>query len=171
MRKLTLVAASVLSLAMASGCGSDDLSGPEVQPQAAFRARLEGASVMPPVVSNAGGAAYLEFQTAVTEPGADSRVFYSLQISGVSGTSQILLRHGATGQNGEVLYTLCGPTAVRACQAGPRLEMAGIVEAAELRGFPAEMSQLRQMVEAGQTYVEVQTKAHLAGELRGQLRP
>ena len=169
MLRRTCVFASVLIAALGSGCG-DDLDDPNKVPeqQQRFGATLDGASVVPSVASNAAGSAFLQFENASSQSGEG--LFYGFQISGVRAATWVLLRRGQVGQNGDVLWVFCGLLEFRACPAGERIEMAGLIEASDFRGRGVDMNGLRRAIEAGETYLQVDSKRFPGGELRGQLQ-
>ena len=169
MLRLTCVFASALIAALGSGCG-DELDDPNEAPKSPqrFGASLDSSSVVPAVASNATGAAVLQFESATSQPGED--LFYEFQISGVHEATWVLLRRGQAGQNGDILWVFCGLLEFRACPAGERIEMAGLIDASQFWGRGVDVNRLRTAIETGEAYIEVDSERFPSGELRGQLQ-
>jgi hypothetical protein len=124
-------------------------------------APLRGEEVVPPVDTQARGL----FRLSTS---AEDRAEFALELEGVGEVTSVELRSGPPGSEGPLLATLYSqardgsslPTAARLTDevlAGGKLEGEGL-------------DALLSLLPTGETYVEVKTRAHEEGELRGQLR-
>ncbi|RYZ00891.1 MAG: CHRD domain-containing protein, partial [Comamonadaceae bacterium] len=142
-RAALLAGAVLLGL---SGCApfSPALSGEHV-----FEAALEGRQEVPPVATAATGQARLHYDSR-------SQVLdWSVSHSGVDGRVTAAHLHGPAGP-GQVAAIV--------------IPLSGNLDAPPIRGrlriTPEQFEQLR----SGQWYVDLHTRQHPQGELRGQLR-
>jgi hypothetical protein len=85
----------------------------------------------------------------------------------------IQIHLGTSGENGPtVLLSLCNEKKGKGdCREGPGLSVAGVLEENELKGplKGSSFSELIRLIESGESYVYVQSRAHPDGEIRGQI--
>lgn len=127
-----------------------------------FRARLTGASEVPPVETNASGTARLRvlkegllLQTAVL-------------LRRIENVTQAHIHLGQPGENGPVvafLLSLTDPVDFRRGRITRTLTRGDLV--GPLAGQP--LSALIEQIRAGNAYVNVHTTEHPDGEIRGQV--
>lgn len=121
-----------------------------------YRATLNGASEVPPVVTRGSGTADVEFDTTTR-----AIVSWGLEFSRLSGPATAAYIHcGAPpGANAGASIALGLPGI-------PGIESPYIVA----RTVPLTNTQIAEL-QAGMCYVDVDTAAHKNGEIRGQLMP
>jgi hypothetical protein len=129
-----------------------------------FKTKLKGSQEVPPVKTKASGEAiFREFE-------GKRRMIYRLYVSDIENVTAAHIHNGKKGENGPpVLILYRGPK-----KAGKFSGMIaeGIVTNYELLG-PLEgktLRALKEMIYAGDAYVNVHTVQHPDGEIRGQLR-
>lgn len=142
MRPLSAPALGFVVLACLSGIAS-------AQTMMTFTAQLSGASEVPPVTGSGQGAATVQVNPATRQIG------WAVTYSGLSGPVKAAHIHGPAGpsQNGPVMIPFTG-----------NLQ-------SPFKGSATLTAQQMSALEAGQTYVNLHTAQHPAGEIRGQLVP
>lgn len=128
-----------------------------------FFAKLRGSEEVPPVQTNATG-------EAVFKVSENERMMqYRLTVSNLANFTQAHIHLGRRGENGPVVAFLFGPV-------DPGITVSqGVVQGTlsqrdligPLEGQP--FSELLNQMQAGNTYVNVHTKRHPDGEIRGQI--
>jgi len=129
-----------------------------------FEASLSGNEEVPPVQTKARGKA--KFQ--LTDEG--DKLTYTLIISSIKDVIGCYVYKGKKGKNGPPVINLF--TEPRKEDVAGTLLAGGKVEPylliGPLKGKPVKA--LIQLMQAGQAYVNIQTKNHPEGEIRGQIR-
>lgn len=153
--RLPIVATAALALAIAlaaNGQGNKDK----------FGAMLKGSSEVPPVDVKATGTA------AFTVSGTS--VDYKITASGLSGDATAAHIHlGATTASGGVVVGF--PAKAMSNDGKGSVTISGSFTAADLKSNPTvkTFDDLLAQMRAGNTYVNIHTAAHPAGEIRGQI--
>jgi hypothetical protein len=133
----------------------------------AFSAYLNGNAMVPPVKTEATAGARFDF----TPDGKSMRFNLSLQKLNNATTIQIHL--GAAGKEGPPVVTLYsfGPSSQLQEGKLPGIQARGMITAANLEGSlkGKPLSDLLKEIQSGNAYVQVRTKQHPDGELRGQI--
>ncbi|MDH3499446.1 MAG: S-layer homology domain-containing protein [Acidimicrobiia bacterium] len=131
-----------------------------------YTAELSGDSEVPAVTSNDRG------RVALIDTGDELWYTLTMQPGQTEEVTAAHIHAGVPGTNGSVLATLFsgGPDGD-----GGRL-VQGLIADADLApvpgaGFDGNYSTLVRMLKAGETYVNVHTVAHPAGEVRGDIYP
>ena len=143
-RALTLLTVSLLGLGLWAGTAQ---AAPE-----SFKVSLTGAQQVPSVETAGTGSADFTYDPATRE------LSWTITYRGLSGPVTMAHLHGpaAQGKNSGVQIWLTA-------QGSP-------VES-PIRGHATLTAEQAQQLAAGEWYVNVHTKAHPAGEIRGQVRP
>jgi len=143
-RRLVLVAAALASVGLAA-------SGAIAAP-ATFAVPLSGAQQVPPVQTKGNGTATLTYDPATR------RLTWSVTFSGLSSDATMAHFHGpaTTGKNAGVLIWI---SKQRTPPASP------------ITGETTLTPEQAQQFMAGDWYVNVHTKEHPGGEIRGQVMP
>ena len=84
----------------------------------------------------------------------------------------IQIHLGTPGENGPTVLSLCNEKKGKGhCREGPGLSVAGVLEENDLKGplKGSSFGELIRLIESGESYVYVQSRAHPDGELRGQI--
>jgi CHRD domain len=132
-----------------------------------FGAQLSGKDCVPAVDTQAHGQATFQLSPD------GSSLSYTLSVTDVEDVSMAHIHLAAAGQNGPVaawLYPSAPPPSVKAGKFSGTLAQ-GTITAANLAG-PLKGKTLGDLVEqikSGKAYVNVHTKAHPGGEIRGQI--
>ncbi|HEX5164623.1 MAG TPA: CHRD domain-containing protein [Thermomicrobiales bacterium] len=137
------------------------IRGP-VQPlaRATLRAALKGENEIPPVLTNASGAALLTFD-------AEDRAFgFQVALTAVEGLTSVQIRVGAVNENGPVAATLY---AVSTPQQYFNDVLTGTIRVDDIQGMT--MERLVYLMLTGDAYVNVHTVFNPDGLIRGQLGP
>jgi hypothetical protein len=126
-----------------------------------YKAKLYGANQVPPISSKAKGVA-----TFVVSPDGTSMRF-KIVVSGLKEPTAAHIHMGAAGTNGDVVAVLY-PSATTS-NAGVFAE--GVITSSDLVGplMNKSLSDLIEHMNSGNTYVNVHTKGHPDGEIRGQI--
>ena len=126
-----------------------------------YSAKLSGANQVPPIRSKARGSA-----TFVVSPDSMS-ISYTIRTRGLKDVTAAHIHLGAAGKNGDVVVVLYPSTA--APKAG--ILARGVITSADLVGpmMNKTLSDLLDAMNSGDTYVNVHTKAHPDGKIRGQI--
>jgi hypothetical protein len=139
---------SLLALVPLAWAGS---AGVALAAAKSFSVPLTGAQQVPPVDTKGSGTAHLTYDAATRE------VTWSITFSQLS--SPVTMAHfhdGAQGANGPVTVWL---------------STKGKAAASPIRGKATLTPDQAQQFTAGQWYINVHTKDHPAGEIRGQVMP
>jgi hypothetical protein len=133
-----------------------------------FKADLTGNQEVPPVKTKATGHA-----TFKLNPEGQS-LHYQVTVANLQDTTMAHLHLGPAGKNGPVAVWLYPPSPPGVLKPGA---FSGVLAEGEitaqnlvgpLKGKPLQA--LIQDIKAGQTYVNVHTRMHPEGELRGEIR-
>lgn len=135
------------------------------QQQQDYDANLTGSSEVPPVTTNASGLAELELNDDGDE------MSFDIQVEDIEGATQAHIHQGSEGENGDPVVWLFNSTE-------PTDEEDGTLESGD---FTAEdfvgplqgqnMTDLVELMDDGQAYVNVHTEANPGGEIRGTVVP
>jgi hypothetical protein len=151
----------LLSLLLASlGMNTDKSAGPPD-----FKAALLGNEEVPPVETKAKGEAKFEFHEGRDE------LAYSVVLKNIADVTAAHIHKGKKGGNGPPVVDLFREP--RKKDVTGTLFSEGTIAAYQLMG-PLEgkpFQSLIQMIRAGDAYVNVHTKKHPEGEIRGQIMP
>jgi hypothetical protein len=129
-----------------------------------FSAHLSGRDEVPAVETKAQG------QLVIHRMKDGAELHYKLTVSNLNDVTGAHLHHGAVGANGDVVVNLLPNPPAAGTVNGPLAE--GPITAASLTG-PLAGQTLQSLFDAiarGEIYVNVHTKAHPDGEIRGQVR-
>jgi hypothetical protein len=129
-----------------------------------FHAILEGEEEVPPVDSDAKGAAIFRTSNDGTE------LNYRLIVANIEDVTAAHIHLAPRGENGDIVAFLFNPeTPTDGREFGILAE--GTITSADLVGplEGATLSELIDEMEAGNTYVNVHTVEHPSGEIRGQI--
>lgn len=159
--------AAPLALALMAGLfvACDDSTDPDIS--ALFQASLTGANEVPPVTTAATGTARFELNDDETA------INYTLNIGSLTGATVSHIHFGATGVNGPVIVFLWGPINAPGVNfTNQQVVKSGTITANDVQpaaGFDGQFSTLINEMRAGNTYVNVHSVAHAAGEIRSQI--
>ena len=135
-------------------------------PESVFDTQLSGDNEIPAV--NSGGSGY----AALTLSEDGSSIDYRLYVHDLDDVIQAHVHVGAATENGPVAVFLFGPADPPVASDGLLAE--GTITEADLTAtagvFDGSMAQFIQLMEDGETYVNVHTAAHPSGEIRGQIK-
>jgi hypothetical protein len=145
-------------------------SSPSSQSDKIFSARLTGDKEVPPVDTDATA------RIRLTSNSQDS-LDYQLSVSNLNGVvTGAHIHRGTAGTNGPVVANLNIGGAFASASAGggaatTSTSTGGTISSAELKGPLAgkHISDLIKLIEDGQAYVNIHTRQHPNGEIRGQL--
>ena len=129
-----------------------------------FHAILEGDEEVPPVDSDAKGAAIFRTSNDGTE------LHYRLIVANIEDVTAAHIHLAPRGENGDIVAFLFDPEEPTEGRTNGVLAE-GTITSADLVG-PLEGSTLSELIdeiEAGNTYVNVHTVDHPSGEIRGQI--
>jgi len=140
--------------------GAADKSGG----QHSFKAELSGSEEVPPVKTEARGQATIQ----VSKGG--NQLTYVLSISHIKGVTAAYIQAGRKGENGPLVIELFPEPKKE--DIGGTLLAEGKIEPYLLVGPLQEGSvhSLIQLMEAGGAYINILTKKHPNGEIRGQIK-
>jgi len=131
-----------------------------------FTATLSGTAQVPAVDTTAAGTATFRLNAA------GDTLNYTINVTGIQDPAAAHIHMGAAGKNGPPVVVLY-PTDASPAQTGAYSGVLakGSITAASLVGPLAgkTVADLVEQIKAGNTYVNVHTKAHAGGEIRGQL--
>jgi hypothetical protein len=129
-----------------------------------FHAILEGDEEVPPVDSDAQGAAIFRTSNDGTE------LNYTLIVANIEDVTAAHIHLAPRGENGDIVAFLFDPEEPTEGRTNGVLAE-GTITSEDLVGPLAEatLSELIDEMEAGNTYVNVHTVEHLSGEIRGQI--
>ena len=132
-----------------------------------FTATLSGSDQVPAVDTSAKGEATFQLS-----PSGDS-LTYTISVSDIEDASAAHIHIGAMGKNGPPVAMLY-PTDASPAKAGKfsGVLAKGTITATSFMGSMngKTVADLVTQIEGGNTYVNVHTKAHPGGEIRGQLK-
>ncbi len=129
-----------------------------------FQANLSGNEEVPPVETKARGEAKFQFSKE------GDKLTYTLSASNIKDVTGCGIHKGKKGENGPPVINLF--TEPRKEDVSGTLLAKGKMEAYLLTG-PVKgksVNSLIQLIETGEAYVNIQTKKHPEGEIRGQIR-
>ncbi|HUB13944.1 MAG TPA: CHRD domain-containing protein [Acetobacteraceae bacterium] len=139
---------SLLALVPLAWAGS---AGAALAAAKSFDVPLTGAQQVPPVTTQGSGTAHLTYNAATRE------VTWSITFSKLSSPATMAHFHdGAQGTNGPVVVWL---------------STKGKAPVSPFRGHATLTPDQAQQFTSGQWYINVHTKDHPAGEIRGQVMP
>lgn len=146
---------ATVSLTTTKGHDEDDDEGEERE----FRAELSGENEVPTVETEASG----EFEMELDEDGESAE--YELDVDDIEDVTAAHIHMGSEGENGDVVVSL----STDGLDDGESAE--GTFDADDLEGplEGQEMSDLIELIEDGEAYVNVHTEENPDGEIRGQL--
>lgn len=129
-----------------------------------FHAILEGDEEVPPVDSDAKGAAIFRTSNDGTE------LNYRLIVANIEDVTAAHIHLAPRGENGDIVAFLFDPEEPTEGRTNGVLAE-GTITSADLVGPPkvSTLSELIDEMEAGNTYVNVHTVEHPSGEIRGQI--
>lgn len=152
--KLALAGGLLITLATLGAAQTyGDSAKPQSKPQA-FSAMLSGAHEVPAV--NAIGTGMAKFVVK-----NDSTITYDITLKGVPDVTAAHIHLGAEGASG-------APVATLTKGGDPGGKISGTISPKDLHG--ATMPQLITAMKSGGAYVNVHTKTHPDGEVRGQIQ-
>jgi hypothetical protein len=140
--------------------------GPSGSSPVRFQVNLTGSEVVPPVDTSASGIFFLYVEAG---PNGQYNISYELDVKDIVDVTAAHIHMAVKGAEGPVIVTLFNGPAKTGSFTGP-LAQGSILET----DFTGPMSgktfaDLTAAVLAGETYVNVHTKAYPNGELRGQI--
>ncbi len=122
-----------------------------------YYAQLSGKNMVPPVMTKASGHAKFTF-------GKDGKsLHYLVYVAHIDSVFMIHIHHAPKGKN--------GPIAVWLFKSKPVNVSGGVIAQGNITNKEINLDTLRTWMEEGNTFVMVHTKAHTAGEIRGQIYP
>jgi hypothetical protein len=129
-----------------------------------FYATLEGEQEVPPVDSDAKGFAIFRLSNDGTE------LEFQVIVANIENVTAAHIHLAPIGENGDIVAFLFNPEAPTEGRTNGVLAE-GTITSADLVGplEGATLSELIDEMEAGNTYVNVHTVEHPAGEIRGQI--
>ena len=134
----------------------------------AFVAHLSGHEEVPPVHTRAQGQAVFR----VSSDGL--HIHYQVNVANISDITQAHIHLAGVGMNGPVVAWLypAAPPSVLMPGRFQGVLAAGVITEANLVGPLAgqTLGDLMERIQAGETYVNLHTLAHPAGEVRGQIQ-
>jgi Cu/Zn superoxide dismutase len=140
-----------------------------------FSARLTGDKEVPPVDTDATG------RIRLTANSQQDALDYQLSVSNLNGVATgAHIHRGSAGTNGPIVAnlnirgTFAGASASASAGGGSAMtstSTSGTITSADLKGPLAgkQVSDLIKLIEDGKAYVNVHTRQHTNGEIRGQL--
>jgi hypothetical protein len=154
------------STSTTSGSTSTSSAAGPGQAAAKFEIPLTGAEVVPPVQTTASGTFFLFLEA---QPSGSYNISYRLDVSNIVDVTAAHVHLGAKGAEGDVIFPLFTGPQKAGSFTGTLAE--GAFDAQGLAGSMAgkTIPELAAAVLAGQTYVNVHTKAYPNGEIRGQI--
>jgi Cu/Zn superoxide dismutase len=155
----------------ATATASAGLSSSSTPYDKEFSARLTGSKEVPPVDTDATG------RVRLTANSQQHELVYQLYVSNLNGVvTGAHIHRGSTGTNGPVVANLNIGGAFASASAGDgsasaSISSGGTITSADLKGPLAgkQVSELIKLIEDGKAYVNVHTRQHPNGEIRGQL--
>lgn len=151
----------LVSVLLASFGMASDKSGRELD----FKAELSGNEEVPAVKTQAKGEAKFSLSKG------EDRLTYTVVLHGIENVTAAHVHKGKRGENGPPVADLFkepkGKTAT------DTLLSEGVIFAYDLIGplKGKSIKSLMEMIEAGDAYVNVHSKDHPEGEIRGQIMP
>ncbi len=132
-----------------------------------FTATLSGKDQVPAVDTSAKGEATFQLNSA------GDALTYTITVTDIEDASAAHIHMAPVGKNGQPVVMLY-PTDVSPAKAGKYSGVlaTGTITAASLIGplHGKTVADLVEQINAGNTYVNVHTKAHAGGEIRGQIK-
>jgi hypothetical protein len=159
-----IASAAVLLILAAISAATTTISSYAQTTSSIFRATLEGEQEVPPVDSDAKGFAIFRLSNDGTE------LEYKVIVANIEDVTAAHIHLAPKGENGDIVAFLFNPEAPTEGRTNGALAR-GTITSADLVGplEGATLSELIDQIEAGNTYVNVHTVEHPAGEIRGQI--
>jgi Cu/Zn superoxide dismutase len=167
--------AQLKGFATAAAVTATATTGPSSSSAKEFSARLTGDKEVPPVDTDATG------RVRLTANSQQDALDYQLSVSNLNGVATGAHVHrGSAGTNGPIVAnlnirgTFAGASASASAGDGSAMtstSTGGTITSADLKGPLAgkQVSDLIQLIQDGKAYVNVHTRQHPNGEIRGQL--
>ena len=164
-KKISSVATLLILVAVSATAATTTISSSYAQTiPSLFYAILEGEEEVPPVDSDAKGAAIFRTSNDGTE------LNYRLIVGNIEDVTAAHIHLAPRGENGDIVAFLFDPEEPTEGRTNGVLAE-GTITSEDLVG-PLEGSTLSELIdemEAGNTYVNVHTVEHPSGEIRGQI--
>lgn len=128
-----------------------------------FRAHLSGDGVVPPVDTDAQGQATFKLR-----PAADA-IDFKLNVANVDDVIGAHVHHAPPGENGSIVVFLYGDPFAEAVTVNGTLAEGTITADDVIGPFDGDFDALVTAIADGEASVQVHTKAHPPGEIRGQI--
>ncbi len=156
---LILVGILVISLVLVF---TINLSSIYAQNEVKYNAKLQGSNVLPPVNTTAAG-------RAVIFVGDDS-LRWKLNVTGISDPTMVHMHVGKKGVNGSIIADLLNSAKIE--DKPDRTIITGKITAADLQGPMAGriLEDLQSAFKNATTNIDLHTKSHPNGELRGTIK-
>jgi len=154
---LLIFVSIMLFVALAMGTGKSSV-------ERSFEANLSGNEEVPPVQTKAKGEAKFQFSEEA------NKLTYRLNISKIKDVTAAHIQKGKRGENGPSVINLFNEPKKEDVTGNLLAE--GKVEPYLLIGplKGRSLDSLIQLMEAGEAYVNIKTKKHPDGEIRGQIK-
>ncbi|HEY7227557.1 MAG TPA: CHRD domain-containing protein [Nitrososphaeraceae archaeon] len=157
---LVILASALLSLLLVSTTYS---SFTFAQNLTKFRAKLDSNNEVPPLNSTAAGIATFKLK--------DNAINTKVNITGITDLSGAQILTGKKGENGQPIVDLLKTGKMTKIPGGVAIE--GSFTASDFEGAMKgkALSALQSAMGTNETYVNIKTKDHPDGEIRGQIKP
>jgi len=158
---LAILASALLSLLLVSTIHSSFTFAQNSQTK--FRAKLDSNNEVPPLNSTAKGIATFKLK--------DNAISTKLNITGITDISGAQILAGKKGENGQPIVDLLRTGKKTAIPGG--VAIVGSFTASDFEGTMKgkALSALQSAMGTNETYVNIKTKDHPDGEIRGQIKP
>lgn len=143
--------------------GSEEEEEEEQEEEQEYIATLTGAGEIPPIISNATGVANFELNDD-----ADT-ISYSIEVEDIEGATMAHIHQGSVNENGDAVVLLFNGTEPTDLEEGTLEEGDFTSEdfVGPLQG--QNMSDLVNLIQNGQAYVNIHTESNPPGEIRGTI--
>jgi CHRD domain-containing protein len=158
---LVILATALFSLLLVSATCSGYIYAQNSQTK--FRAKLDSNNEVPPVNSTAEGVATFKLK--------NNTVNTKINITGITDLSGAQILSGKKGENGQPIVDLLKKVQKTKTSGGVAVE--GSFTASDFEGAMKgkALSALQSAMGTNETYVNIKTKDHPDGEIRGQIKP
>ena len=158
---LIILASALLSLLLVSTTYSSFTFAQNSQTK--FRAKLDSNNEVPPLNSTAEGIASFKLK--------DNTINTKINITGITDLSGAQILTGKKGENGVPIVDLLKTGKMTKIPGGVAIE--GSFTASDFEGAMKgkALSALQSAMGTNETYVNIKTKDHPDGEIRGQIKP